>query len=334
MEAQHYSIEKDLKVLCSLCPHSCRLRDGQSGICRVRTNSGGLLKSDNYGKLCSLHLDPIEKKPLYHFYPGRNIFSVGSVGCNLHCRFCQNWEISQTSVNDYPYLRDYSPQQVVDLALAESGNMGLAYTYNEPTVWFEFMKDIATMAADTHLKNVMVTNGFINQEPLNELLPIIDAFSVDLKAFTDSFYRQLTSSRLEPVLEALKSIRRSGRHLEITNLLIPGENDDENDFRAMMHWISDELGPDTILHISRFFPTYKLMTESTPETLLFRYYGIAREYIPYVYLGNVHAVMGRDTLCPQCGHLLVKRSGYHTSVKGLDKDGRCSKCGEVIPLSI
>lgn len=330
MEALFYTKKEDAQIICELCPHECVLKPGQTGICRVRKNVEGRLKSESYGKVCSLHLDPIEKKPLYHFYPGRNILSVGTVGCNLHCRFCQNWEISQTNVKDYPYLKEYSPEKIVELAIAEDDKLGIAYTYNEPTVWYEFMKDIATQADAEGLKNVMVTNGFINPEPLQDLLPVIHAFSVDLKAFTESFYKHLTSARLKPVLESLKMIRKSGRHLEITNLLIPDENDDEGDFRAMMKWIKEELGEDTVLHISRFFPTYKLIHNATPEKLLLRHYDIAKEYLDYVYLGNVRSDRGRNTSCPKCQHTLIERTGYNTTVLGLEEGCLCSKCGEKI----
>lgn len=330
MEALFYTKKEDEQIICGLCPHECVLKPGQAGICRVRKNDEGRLISESYGKVCSLHLDPIEKKPLYHFYPGRNILSVGTVGCNLHCRFCQNWEISQTGVKDYPYLKEYSPANIVELADAEGDNLGIAYTYNEPTVWYEFMKDIATQADAEGLKNVMVTNGFINPEPLQEILPVMHAFSVDLKAFTESFYKHLTSSRLKPVLESLKTIRKSGRHLEITNLLIPDENDDEGDFRAMMKWIKEELGEDTVLHISRFFPTYKLIHNATPEKLLLRHYDIAKEYLRHVYLGNIQSDRGRNTSCPNCGHTLIERTGYNTSISGLNNDSSCGKCGEQI----
>ncbi len=330
--ARYFKKEDGQRVRCTLCPHHCLLKPGQSGICRVRTNVDGELLSDVYGKVCSLHTDPIEKKPLYHFHPARYILSVGSIGCNLHCRFCQNWEISQTSVKEYPYLRNYSAQEIADLALSEPGNLGIAYTYNEPTVWFEYMLDIAGISQANGLKNVMVTNGYINQEPLEELLPVMDAFSVDLKAFTDSFYRHLTSSSLAPVLESLKTIRRAGKHLEVTNLLIPDENDDEKDFRRMMEWLVKELGHDTVLHISRFFPTYKLIHNATPEKLLMRFYGIAREYLYYVYLGNMRSDAGHDTACPKCGELLIRRDGYRTEIVGLDDQAHCVKCGEHIPV--
>ena len=187
MKARYYTKEDEGQVRCLLCPHNCLLKPGQTGICKVRNNKDGALFSTNYGKVCSLHLDPIEKKPLYHFYPGKNILSVGTVGCNLHCRFCQNYEISQTTVKDYPYLKAYSPATIVSLATGEDNNIGIAYTYNEPTVWFEFMYDIADPAHQAGLKNVMVTNGYINKEPLDDLIKIMHAFSVDLKAFTEAF---------------------------------------------------------------------------------------------------------------------------------------------------
>jgi len=330
MEAKFYTKHENGQLQCLLCPHECILKPDQAGICRVRKNMEGVLISENYGNVCSLHLDPIEKKPLYHFYPGKNILSVGSVGCNLHCKFCQNWEISQTSVKDYPYLKEYSPEQILDIASSEGGNIGLAYTYNEPTVWFEFMLDIAMKASEEGLKNVMVTNGFINPEPLQELLPYIHAFSIDLKAFTEAFYKHLTSSSLGPVLETLKTVRASGRHLEITNLLIPDENDSEKDFRVMMQWIRDELGSETILHISRFFPTYKLIHNATPEKLLLHFYDIAKEYLHNVYLGNTQSDSGRNTTCPKCGQTLIERSGYKTEISGMTSEGECIKCSTIL----
>jgi len=334
MEARYYQKKDNGQVLCTLCPHKCVLKPGQTGICRVRTNVDGALQSNNYAKVCSVHFDPIEKKPLYHFHPARNILSVGTVGCNLHCRFCQNWEISQTSVKDYPYLKDYTPEAIVELATSENENLGLAYTYNEPTVWYEFMQDIAALAIDAGMKNVMVSNGFINPDPLAELIPLMHAFSIDLKAFTETFYKQMTASSLAPVLKTLKAIRKSGRHLEITNLLIPDQNDDEKDFRRMMEWIQGELGKDTVLHISRFFPTYKLIHNATPESLLTKFYDIAKEYLSYVYLGNISSQQGGDTHCPDCGHLLISRSGYHTKISGLGSDAKCAKCEATIPLAI
>jgi pyruvate formate lyase activating enzyme len=233
-EASFYSADNG-KIRCTLCPHNCIIHEGKRGICRVRKNDGGKLYSENFGQICSMNFDPIEKKPLYHFYPGSIIFSAGSLGCNLHCKFCQNWEISQTGIEEFGNLRTVAPEELINKALSRENNIGIAYTYNEPTVWYEFMIETAKLAQKEGLKNVMVTNGFINPEPLEELFPYMDAFSVDLKAFSNDFYKTVTSSRLDPVLTALKNIRNSGRHLEITNLVITDLNDNEKEFTEMIN---------------------------------------------------------------------------------------------------
>lgn len=329
MEALYYLHAAD-SVTCVLCPHNCRIKNGKKGICRVRRNEEGQLVSDNYGRVSSIHSDPIEKKPLYHFFPGRSILSVGSFGCNLQCKFCQNWEISQARTNEYINLRAINPTKVASLADEESGNIGVAYTYNEPLVWIEYMLDIAGQVRNKHLKNVMVTNGFINPEPLNDLIEVMDAFSVDLKAFSEQFYRELTSSSLQPVLEALKMIKASGRHLEITNLVIPGRNDDPEDFTRMIDWIASELGDDTVLHISRYYPMFKLDDPPTPENTLLAFYKVARTKLQHVYLGNLRTTEGRHTFCPGCNTLVINRNGYLTDVCGLDHEGRCLNCRSAV----
>ena len=204
----------------------------------MRKNTGGKLYSENYGMISSKAFDPIEKKPLYNFHPGKTIFSIGSIGCNLKCQFCQNHQISQCFIEEFYYLPRWTPAEVIEAAKQRKDNIGIAYTYDEPTVWYEFMKDTATLAHENSLLNVMVSNGFINKEPLEELMDVIDAFSIDLKAFTDSFYKRLTSSELKPVLDSLMLIHKHNKHLEIVNLVIPGENDDEEDFVNMLKWIS------------------------------------------------------------------------------------------------
>ncbi|MCD4745974.1 MAG: AmmeMemoRadiSam system radical SAM enzyme [Bacteroidales bacterium] len=329
-KSQYFKKLNNEKIQCQLCPHNCIINKGKNGICRVRKNISSELYSMNYGKVCSLHFDPIEKKPLYHFYPGRTIFSVGSVGCNLRCKFCQNWEISQTSVEDYPYLTDYSPEDIVKLATDESGNIGIAYTYNEPTVWYEFMLEIARLAKSKNLKNVMVTNAYINPEPLEELMPFIDAFSVDLKAFSENFYKEIVSAQLEPVKNTLKSINKKNKHLEITNLIIPGLNDDEKVFKKMINWIKDELGVNTVLHLSRYYPTYKMTIESTSVSKLIKLFKIAKEHLNFVYLGNVRTQEGQNTYCYKCGKLVINRFGYTTDLSGIDDDGKCLHCGNKI----
>ncbi|NOX47337.1 MAG: AmmeMemoRadiSam system radical SAM enzyme [Chlorobi bacterium] len=329
-EAAFYIKLDSGKTQCLLCPHECKINVGKRGICHVRKNVEGKLVSENYGQVCSLHFDPIEKKPLYHFYPGSTVFSVGSVGCNLHCRFCQNCEISQTSVGDFPFLKEYPASEIVRLAMQRKDNIGIAYTYNEPIVWYEFMLDVAKLAQNDGLKNVMVTNGFINPGPLKELMPLMDAFSVDLKAFDDGFYRKITSSRLAPVLETLNTLRRYDKHFEITNLVITAENDNEKEFADMVKWISGELGKETVLHISRYHPMYKMTNPATSVHKLMDFFRIAKEKLDFVYVGNVLTKEGQNTYCPECGHLLVERLGYSVDKTGLDEDGSCGKCGATV----
>ena len=324
--ALYYEKLKGQKVVCRLCPHECSLAEGKTGVCKVRTNVNGALMSENYGKLCSMRFDPIEKKPLYHFYPGSLIYSVGSVGCNLSCKFCQNWEISQTCVRDYPYLKEASPDKIVNLATVRGDNIGIAYTYNEPTVWFEFMLETARLAKERGLKNVAVTNGFINHKPLAELLPFMDAFNVDLKGFTEKFYKKISGASLKPVLDSIKLIKKNKKHLELTNLLITDLNDDENDFRRMLKWIAEEVGKETPLHISRYFPVYKLKNKATSVTTLLRFHKIAKEYLDHVYVGNIMTQEGQHTHCPGCGKKVIERNGYSTYRVGIDKSGNCKYC--------
>jgi len=320
---------KEDEVNCKLCPHNCHIKTGKRGICRVRKNIDGILYSENYGKVSSLNFDPIEKKPLYHFFPGKTIFSIGSVGCNLSCKFCQNWDIAQASVDDYPNLRTCSVNEIVRIAAQKAENIGIAYTYNEPIVWYEFMLEIAKQAKFERLKNVIVSNGFINKTPLEELVKYIDAFSVDLKAYTETFYRSYTSSQLDPVKSSLKFIQESGRHLEITNLVIPTLNDDEKIFEEMINWIAEELSEDIVLHLSRYFPGHKMNIEATPISKLTHLYKIAAKRLKYVYLGNVgYSSGGNNTFCSNCDKLLIKRQGYFTSITGLDSEGNCRYCGD------
>lgn len=328
-EASFYKTSNG-KVNCSLCPHNCLIADGKRGICRVRKNVNGILVTESYGQICSMNFDPIEKKPLYHFYPGSIIFSAGSLGCNLHCKFCQNWEISQTGIEEFGNLRHSTPEELISKAINRSGNIGIAYTYNEPTVWYEFMMETAVLAQKEGLKNVMVTNGFINPEPLESLFQVIDAFSVDLKAFNDNFYKTITASRLAPVLTALKAIRKSGRHLEITNLVITDTNDNEKEFAEMINWIEGELGRETVLHISRYFPMFKLSKEPTSHAKLKELYEIACEKLDFVYLGNLRSGEGQNTFCPGCKTEVIERIGYDTRIIGLDEEGRCRKCGQQV----
>lgn len=318
------------KVKCILCPHYCNLSDGQAGICLVRKNINGDLFSENYERVSAITPDPIEKKPLYHFYPGNNILSIGSVGCNLKCKFCQNYEISQASVLDYSFLKSYTSGEIVEMASSQSSNIGVAYTYNEPIIWYEYLFETTKLIHEAGLKNVMVTNGFINPEPLLKIMDLIDAFSVDLKGFTDKFYRNLTSSRLAPVLSSIKQIKTAGKHLEITNLVITGLNDDEKIFTEMIDWIATEIGTDTVLHISRYFPMFKIDNLPTPQSKLEILFKIAKQKLDYVYLGNSKSKNGQDTFCPECGALNIRRSGYSTTIENIDSTGNCTSCGHNI----
>ncbi len=331
-EASYY--EQDGNGLrCRLCPHECLISNGKTGICNVRRNVSGVLMAETWSRLSAVNIDPIEKKPLYHFHPGKNILSVGSVGCNMKCRCCQNWHISQASVSGYSFDRKVEPDELVSMALTYKDNMGIAYTYNEPTVWYEYMLAVARMAASCRLKNVMVSNGYIRQKPLEELLEYMDAFNIDLKGFSEEFYRKFAGAKMEPVLSTLKLIRKSGRHLEITNLVIPSLNDRADLFSDMISWIAGELGTDTVLHLSRYHPDYKLYNEPTPPVKLEEFYEIAHKKLAFVYVGNISMGHMQDTICSKCGELLVTRQGFRVAVAGLTTTGACTKCGNQVMIT-
>ncbi len=331
MQAHYFEKHPTGEVTCTLCPHRCKLKQDKRGICGVRKNRDGILYTEIYGKVSAIHFDPIEKKPLYHFFPGSQILSIGTIGCNLSCRFCQNHEISQADIESYGFLSTYEPEDILKIARGRKENIGISFTYNEPTIWFEYIMDVAKIAKQNHLLTTMVTNGFINSEPLADLLSFIDAFNIDLKAFTDEFYRKYTSARLSPVKDSILQIKRAGKHLEITNLIIPGLNDNTETFREMVQWISTEVGQETVLHLSRYFPAYKMSVHSTPLSTLERLYNIASEHLNHVFLGNVGGVYyGKNTSCPSCGADVIIREGYYTKVTGLDPGGACSHCGNKV----
>lgn len=328
MEAKYYSRQKNGSVGCSLCPHSCCIQDGRFGICKARQNQNGVLNALGYGVISSSGLDPVEKKPLYHFHPGSMIFSIGGYGCNLHCDFCQNFEISQLSPVSSPSYRIYQPSEIVEKARVLPENIGIAYTYNEPTISFEFVLETAGLAKNLGLLNVAVSNGYINPAPLRELLGVLDALNIDLKSFSDDFYHRQTGGKLKPVLTNLEAIRDSGKHLEISFLVIPGLNDSPAETKAMVSWISSNLGSNTVLHINRYYPAYKLKIPPTPEEKLVELYEIAREKLEYVYVGNLHGSgVGCNTLCPSCSSTVIRRSGYHTVISALTPEGNCRICG-------
>ncbi len=334
-EARYYKTGAGNKLTCLLCPHSCTIEEGTGGKCRVRINRDGRLWAAAYGYPVSLASDPIEKKPLYHFFPGRDILSIGTAGCNFSCIFCQNHTISQASVDDVPRQEYTGPLQVAEKARKIPGNIGIAYTYNEPVVYYEYMYDIAVHARERGLKNVVVSNGYINSRPLGELLEVADAFNIDLKSFSDKFYRDVAGGMLAPVKKTLRAIRRRGLHLEITHLVVSGLNDDEGMFREMTEWIAGELGAGTVLHISRYFPSWRFNAPATPLPLMERFYGIAGEKLKYVYTGNMPAVKGScDTRCAGCGTVVIRRSGYSIDASGTGKDGNCLRCGTGVVVAV
>ena len=328
-EAAYYEELAGGAVRCNLCPNNCLLAEGQRGLCKVRQNIGGKLYNLVYGKVVALHLDPIEKKPFFHFLPGSQSYSLATAGCNLTCLYCQNWEIAQNFPEDVR-AESISPEQVVAEA-KKSGAQSIALTYSEPIAFYEYMLDIAKMARPQGIKVVVVSNGYINEEPLRELLKYIDAIKIDLKGFNEEFYQRIVGGRLAPVLESLKIIKQSGVWLEIVNLLIPGENDSEQEIKAMSQWIKENLGEDVPLHFSRFYPMYKLQNlPPTPEETVKRARRLALEVgLKYVYTGNIDDPESWATYCSKSGRVAIKRIGYFVEENNLI-NGACPD-GEKIP---
>jgi pyruvate formate lyase activating enzyme len=317
-------------IRCELCPHQCEVRAGERGFCQVRENIDGQYYSLVYANPCAIQIDPIEKKPFYHVLPSGRAFSLATAGCNLHCKFCQNWEISQARPED-TYNYSLPPDQAVSSALAYDCDV-IASTYVEPVIFIEYMLDIGRLLKSQPLLNVMHSNGFVNPRPLEDLCDVLDAACIDLKGFTRDYYQTVAEGSLEPVLNALKILKTRKVHTEIVNLLVPGKNDDMEQVRAMCQWICKELGPTTPLHFSRFYPRYKLKgIPPTAVSTLERARDVAlRQGLQYVYLGNVPDHPGGNTCCPHCRKVLIRRVGYQVKVLGL-KDGSCQNCGLTIP---
>jgi pyruvate formate lyase activating enzyme len=318
------------RIRCELCPRLCEVAEGERGYCRVRENIGGRYYSLVYGNPCAVHVDPIEKKPFFHVLPETTSFSLATAGCNFDCKFCQNWEISQAlpdETNNY----DLPPEKVVEFAIRNQCQ-SVASTYVEPTIFMEYMIDIGRLARKQGLLNVMHSNGFVNAAPLQELMKHLDAACIDLKGYTETYYREITEGALAPVLATLQRLRRSGIHTEIVNLIVPGKNDDMAQVRAMCQWIKKELGPEVPLHFSKFYPLYKLKSlPPTPVDTLEQARKVAlEEGLHFVYIGNVPGHPGENTYCPQCGTILIQRIGYRVEVHGL-KEGSCQRCGRHIP---
>lgn len=329
MEAYLYKALKDKKVRCDLCSHRCVIDDGRRGKCNVRENHNGTLQTLVYGKLIASHIDPIEKKPLFHFMPGSLSFSVATVGCNLKCSFCQNADIAQMpSDNNGQILGDNVEPEAVVTAAEKNGCASIAYTYTEPTIYFEFAFETAKIASQKGIKNVFVTNGYMTPGALQMIQPYLNAANVDLKAYTNDFYKEQCGAKLEPVKETLKLMKSLGIFIEITTLIIPGLNDDKKELKNLAEFIANELGPETPWHISRFHPTYRLTNKpSTPvETLI-----SAREIginagLKYVYTGNVPGENGENTFCWKCNELLIERWGFQVR-KNMIKNSSCVHCG-------
>lgn len=324
-ECLHYETDDDA-ALCRLCPFHCRITEGKTGRCRVRKFEGGKLWALSYGRITSAALDPVEKKPLYHFHPGAPILSIGAFGCNLRCDFCQNWSISQGS----PATTDLSPEQAAALAREQrtNGNIGISYTYNEPFIWFEYVLDTARLVREQGMVNVLVTNGTVESEPLEELLPFVDAMNVDIKSIREDFYRRLCGGDGTAARRTVETA--FGRcHVEITNLIIPGENDSEADLVDLFDWAAS-VSRRLPLHLSRYHPDYRFTAPPTPPETLRRAYELARERLDFVYVGNIHVNGTTDTLCPACGAVVVERTGF--SAASGTRDGRCPACGEEVGI--
>jgi len=328
-EALFYQKLDNQKVKCELCPRYCVISPGKRGYCRVRENQKGQLISISYAKPVAIHLDPIEKKPLFHFLCSKQAFSIATAGCNLNCKFCQNWDISQSQPERLNYTA-LEPQELVNKALA-SGAPVVAFTYTEPTVFYEYMLDICRLARGRGLKNVMHSNGYINEEPLRGLAKYLDAANIDLKGFKEEYYAKICEGSLAPVLKSLKVLKEEGVHLEITNLVLTGFNDDPESITKMCLWIKDNLGSSTPLHFTRFFPMYKLLgLNPTPVETLEKLRKIALDCgLKYVYIGNVPGHTGENTYCPKCKRMLIKRVGYIVEEINL-VDGVCKFCQEKI----
>lgn len=328
-EAKFYEVlDRDkLLVQCFLCNQKCRIKDGYRGLCKVRENQGGTLYSLNYGRLISENIDPIEKKPIFHMLPGSLSYSISTVGCNFRCKHCQNWEISQ-----YPHLHQgdipgtlRTPEQVVNAA-QQQGCRSISYTYVEPTIFYEFAFDTAKLANKAGIKNIFVSNGYTGTEAAKELIPYLDANNIDLKAFTDKFYKEVCGAKLQPVLDTIKLMKESGVWVEVTTLIIPGWNDSESELKDIAEFIKG-VSPEIPWHVTRFWPTYKMTDRSpTPHETLSRAREIGLEAgLQYVFVGNIPDENGENTYCPACNKVVIERAGFQIISNNLE-NGACRFC--------
>ncbi len=327
--ARYWSRTEDGRTVCELCPRKCRLKPGQRGLCYVRAaDDKGDLVLTTYGRSSGFAVDPVEKKPLYHFLPGTPVLSFGTAGCNLTCKFCQNWHISKASKEDV-IQREADPATIVRMARA-TGSRSVAFTYNDPVIFMEYAMDVADACHAAGIRTIAVTAGYICEEPRKEFFSRMDAANVDLKGFSEDFYHKLATGKLAPVLDTLRYIRNeTDCWLEITTLLIPGQNDSEDEIRAMSRWIAEYPGPDTPLHFSAFYPTWRMkdVPPTPPETVMKARKWAMEEGLRYVYTGNIRDAEGQNTYCHACGALLIGRAGYEITAWNLEDHGRCKACG-------
>jgi pyruvate formate lyase activating enzyme len=331
VEGRYWHLGDDGRIQCDLCPRFCQLRDGQRGLCFVRARDGDRLVLTTYGRSSGFCVDPIEKKPLNHFLPGTPILSFGTAGCNLTCRFCQNWDISKS--REFDTLSERATPEAIAVAAVAAGCRSVAFTYNDPVIFLEYAVDVARACRARGLRTVAVTAGYICEAPREEFFRHMDAANVDLKSFSEDFYQRLCTGHLQPVLDTLVYLkRRTDVWFEITTLLIPGENDGEPEIEAMSRWIVDVLGPDVPLHFSAFHPDWKMLdTPPTPPSTLRRARAIAMANgLRYVYTGNVHDREGDTTRCPGCGAAVIERDWYELNAWNLSNDGHCRACGTAI----
>jgi pyruvate formate lyase activating enzyme len=349
--ASYYRQLEENQIECLLCPHQCVIRQDKQGSCRARYNLAGVLIAGNFGQVGAMHLDPVEKKPLYHFYPGKQILSIGTFGCNFDCGFCQNWQLARGS-GSRGFMQ---PEELIKLIEEQfphlQDNVGIAFTYNEPLIWYEYVLETSRLAQQAGLKVALITNGFLNQEPFQQLLPYVDALNIDLKSFREDYYRRYCGGRLEPVLENIKTAIQVC-HVEITTLVVTGLNDSKEELEELTRWLG-KLNDNIPLHLSRYFPHYKLDRQPTPAEKMLEAAEIARKYLRFVYLGNLPQLgKANNTYCHQCGRELIVRTGYQTTISGLVPDREshgvgedmartagqgskasiCEKCGVKIPV--
>ncbi len=320
-QARYYEVISEDKIQCRLCPHNCKIQNDKSGICGVRKNDQGKLYTTIYGEVTGFSMDPIEKKPLYHFHPGSDILSIGTKGCNFKCPYCQNWHLSQDINVKSSY---YDPEEIVNAA-SKKGSTGIAYTYSEPFIWFEYVLDCSRLARSKNLKNVFVTNGFINEEPLKELLEYSDAMNIDLKSFREDTYRKIMKGNLHDVKETIVTANKKC-HVELTTLIVTGINDNMDELREMIDWIAS-IDKNIPWHISRYYPNYQYDAPPTNIDFMLKLCDEANQKLNYVFCGNISGSYGHsDTVCPSCKATVISRSGYYTEIKAL-QDGKCGNCG-------